>query len=927
MRARQIKFTSLTAILSLTLATLGFTATPANAADAFSLTYSGTTELTVTGHTGAWPTTIDIPAQVNGVPVVAIGDNAFFLSPSSTITMHEGIRYIGKMAFFTANIGNIEFPASLGSLGAMAFQGIDFATITFDGNRNSITTDAFDGISSETKIYVYEDATGFIGTWGNSSVYRMTHFKYSITNDEVTITGYGGNAPSDLLVPSSIEGRPVVGLADGALANLGITSVKLPSTLKTIGDSALVGNFLSSVVIPPSVTRIGNWAFSFNPNLTTVTLQGNAPTVGFDPWVMTNQNLTYLNVYDTATGYGAQWAGHDIHVIGAPSSEATLSLLAPARGSFNETYSPTTYSYTMNVAGTVDSLQVLPNPENQFATVKINGTSAQGWALSDPIALAVGQTTITVEVTAQDTFTTHTYTLVVTRATPPSNDATLSALSVSSGSLTPVFSASSTDYTVNVPYTQTSASITPTRNESHATITVNGNAVPSGTASGSLNLSVGNNSIPVVVTAEDGTQKTYTVYFVRAAASNNANLSAMEISTGSLAQTFASGTTDYTVSYANGVSSVKVTPTLADSTATLKVNGATVVSGHSSGDINLAVGATNIAVVVTAQDGGNKTYTIRVTRAAPVVLSKDSTLSGIWLAPVAIDTNFDPGTFSYHAVVPFTISKTDLTATGHESHATLTLNGKSVTSGATAHELPLAVGMNEFDVVVLAQDGTTTTTYSIFIERMAASSNATLSTLTVSAGNLKPGFKPELSYYSLSVANNVSSVQISATVADAGASVTLNNASLTSGMQSAALPLSVGDNTFTLRVVSQSGSTIDYVLAIKRLPKAVITKPYMTGDAHVRGNNYVNGTLTVYHPKLNGSPATLSYKWYRCTQPLKHSTGHMPKIGSCIAIPNATKNKYKVSKADQGRYIVVEFKAMNKAGALYSTPASILKTR
>jgi hypothetical protein len=53
-------------------------------------------------------------------------------------------------------------------------------------------------------------------------------------------------------------------------------------------------------------------------------------------------------------------------------------------------------------------------------------------------------------------------------------------------------------------------------------------SVNSGTASGSLALNVGLNSIEIRVTAQDGTtQKTYTVAVTRAAASlsNNANLS------------------------------------------------------------------------------------------------------------------------------------------------------------------------------------------------------------------------------------------------------------------------------------------------------------------------------------------------------------------------------------------------------------------
>ena len=87
-----------------------------------------------------------------------------------------------------------------------------------------------------------------------------------------------------------------------------------------------------------------------------------------------------------------------------------------------------------------------------------------------------------------------------------------------------------------------------------------------------------------------------------------------------LDQSFAAGTTDYTASVANERTHVKLTPTVADSNATVKVGKGTsltaVTSGSASGAISLQVGANVITVKVTAQDGTTtKTYTVTVTRA------------------------------------------------------------------------------------------------------------------------------------------------------------------------------------------------------------------------------------------------------------------------------------------------------------------------
>ncbi len=84
---------------------------------------------------------------------------------------------------------------------------------------------------------------------------------------------------------------------------------------------------------------------------------------------------------------------------------------------------------------------------------------------------------------------------------------------------------------------------------------------------------------------------------------------------------FASATTAYIATVANGVTHLKVTPTANESNATIEAGKgstlAAVTSGSASSALALDVGANTINVKVTAQDGTTtKTYTIVVTRAA-----------------------------------------------------------------------------------------------------------------------------------------------------------------------------------------------------------------------------------------------------------------------------------------------------------------------
>ena len=149
---------------------------------------------------------------------------------------------------------------------------------------------------------------------------------------------------------------------------------------------------------------------------------------------------------------------------------------------------------------------------------------------------------MTVQVTAQDGVTTQSYTVAVTRAA--SSDATLSALALSQGSLSPSFTSGTLAYTASVAHSVSSLIVTPTTNDANATATVNG-ASPATP----VTLAVGGTTVTVQVTAQDGSTQSYTVAVTRAA-SSDATLSALALSQGSLSPSFASGTLAYTASSA-----------------------------------------------------------------------------------------------------------------------------------------------------------------------------------------------------------------------------------------------------------------------------------------------------------------------------------------------------------------------------------------
>ncbi|MGE5701753.1 MAG: Ig-like domain-containing protein, partial [Clostridia bacterium] len=398
------------------------------------------------------------------------------------------------------------------------------------------------------------------------------------------------------------------------------------------------------------------------------------------------------------------------------------------------------------------------------------------------------------------------YTIDVNRAR--SSNADLGNLTISQGSLTPVFSSGTTAYSASVGNAVTSLNVIPTVADSTATVKVNGNSVTSGSAS-NVPLTVGSNTITVTVKAEDGTtQKPYTITVTRAA-SSNADLNSLTISQGSLTPAFSSATAAYTASVANTVTSLNVTPTVADSTATVKVNGNSVTSGSAS-SVPLTVGSNTITVTVTAQDGSTqKSYTIDVNRAR----SSNADLGNLTISQGSLTPVFSSATTGYTASVANTVTSLDVTPTVADSTATVNVNGNSVTSG-NASNVSLTVGSNSITVTVTAQDGSTQQ-YTITVTR-AASSNADLGNLTISQGSLSPAFSSATTDYTASVANAVTSLNVTPTVADSTATVKVNDNSVTSGSASN-VPLTVGTNTITVTVTAENGTTRNtYTITVKR---------------------------------------------------------------------------------------------------------------
>ena len=423
-----------------------------------------------------------------------------------------------------------------------------------------------------------------------------------------------------------------------------------------------------------------------------------------------------------------------------PSTDATLSGLTLSDVTL--AFASATTEYTASVANDVTQTTVTPtvNDDGATYTIKLGGVvGADG-----VIPLAVGSNVITIVVTAEDGTTAKTYTVTVTRAAPPAPGPAVAIELSPSGPVE-----EGTEVTVTMSFGGLERDSDPSDVDYNFRADVkdsaNGNAdgcedqkggyglgverymkqvdedpeVRTGTVSASC--APGDYIVEVSISSPDNVELASATadFTVNAPGqeqqpeppSTDATLRSLTLSHVTLA--FASTTTEYTASVANGVDETTVTPTTNDDGATYAIKLDSVADAD--GTVPLAVGGNVITVEVTAEDGETtRTYTVTVTRAEPP--STDATLKGLALSGVNFGA-FDSATTDYTASVANDADETTVTPTVNDGGASYVVKlGGAVDEDATVE---LSVGANTVSVVVTAEDGKTARTYTVTVNRDA----------------------------------------------------------------------------------------------------------------------------------------------------------------------------------------------------------------
>lgn len=188
--------------------------------------------------------------------------------------------------------------------------------------------------------------------------------------------------------------------------------------------------------------------------------------------------------------------------------------------------------------------------------------------------------------------------------------------------------------------------------------------------------------------------------------------------------------------------------------------------------------------------------------------SGNANLAGLSCGDYALSPAFSAGTTEYSVTVPYDVSRLPLDYRAADGGADVSVSGNQ-----------LSVGVNTVVLTVTAANGASRR-YTISVTRQpdpngTLSSDASLSELTPSTGQLSPAFSPEITEYAVYVPYETSKISLSATAKDSKAlGVTQPDASLKEG-----------DNLLTVTCTAEDGATRDYTVHVVRMPAFAGTLP------------------------------------------------------------------------------------------------------
>ena len=450
---------------------------------------------------------------------------------------------------------------------------------------------------------------------------------------------------------------------------------------------------------------------------------------------------------------------YELYIIRAKSSDATLKSLDVLEGSLDPEFDSQTFEYTIDVNSGVTSLTLNPVVSNSKSKYKISGNSG----------FQLGMNKVVILVTAEDG-TQQSYILNVNRIASSNNY--LSTLIIDKYDMTGIFNKETEVYDIEFEDKIPTIRVSATPEDKNAKVS----------KTGIYNIKTGSNEINIIVTAEDGSTRTYTVNIFQKGNKNNNLISLTTSSTASLSPAFNKDTTKYQLDVLNNEDEITVIGVAEDSKARVTGNGT----------YHLNTGNNVIELVVTAEDGNEKTYEITVNRKK----SSNANISLIIAKESVLDPLFDKDKTEYVLKVLEEVMSLQLTVDLEDFNATYEVIGNE----------NFQIGHNTVTIRVTAEDGTIKDYVLDVLRQETGTTSDKLESLTVSEGELVPSFDPEVIYYEVEVSHDVDKITLEAIAEDKNATV--------EGTGEYALKF--GQNVLGVSVTSTEGVVRSYQVVVTR---------------------------------------------------------------------------------------------------------------
>lgn len=215
---------------------------------------------TLTGYVGAGGAVV-IPSSISGMPVVAIGNEAF------------------KNQF---SITSVTIPSSVKSIGHASFYGCSSMTeITIPEGVTTIGNNVFTSCSALQSVVFPESLTTLgVGTFYYDNGLKSFNWPASLTT-----------------IPSSTFSYCS-----------GLKDITIPEGVTTIERSAFYYTGFESITFPASLTTLSDYVVGETSNLKSIIFKGDAPTVTTDSFTSANSGLTLYHL-ESASGFTNPWFG------------------------------------------------------------------------------------------------------------------------------------------------------------------------------------------------------------------------------------------------------------------------------------------------------------------------------------------------------------------------------------------------------------------------------------------------------------------------------------------------------------------------------------------------------------------------------------------------------------------------------------------